>query len=98
MILDRMRLDGKVALVTGGSQGLGLGMARALAEAGADIALVARSEDRLRSAAAEIEALGRKTLTVAADLRDVAAAEHVVDATVEKSGQLDILSRQQPHN
>ncbi len=66
-------------------------MAGALAEAGADIALVARSEDRLRSAAAEIEALGRQTLQIAADLSDVAAAGHVVDATIERFGQLDIL-------
>ena len=74
MILDRMRLDGKVALVTGGSQGLGRGMAIALAEAGADVAVAARSENRLAEAVAEIEDRGRRALAVPVDLSDVEAA------------------------
>ena len=91
MILDRMRLDGKVALVTGGSQGLGLGAARALAEAGADVAIAARSEDRLAEAAAWIEALGRRALPVPVDLSDIRAAMATVDHTVATLGRLDIL-------
>ncbi len=91
MILDRMRLDGKVALVTGGSQGLGLGAAQALAEAGADVAIAARSEDRLVEAAARIEARGRRALPVPVDLSDVRAAMATVDRTVATLGRLDIL-------
>lgn len=91
MILDRMRLDGKAALVTGGSQGLGLGMARALAEAGADVAIVARSEERLAEAAAEIAATGRRVAPLAADLGDLGAALRAVDDAAEALGRLDIL-------
>ena len=91
MILDRMRLDGKVALVTGGSQGLGLGAARALAEAGADVAIAARSEDRLAAAAACIEAYGRRALPIPVDLSDVRAAMATIDRTVTALGRLDIL-------
>lgn len=91
MILDRMRLDGKVALVTGGSQGLGLGAAQALAEAGADVAIAARSADRLAEAAARIEARGRRALPVPVDLSDVRAAMATVDRTVATLGRLDIL-------
>lgn len=91
MVLELMRLDGVAALVTGGSQGLGLGMALALAEAGADVALVARSEDRLREAATKIEALGRRSVVLPADLGDVEAAVRVVDEAAEALGRLDIL-------
>lgn len=91
MVLERMRLDGKVALVTGGSQGLGLGMARALAEAGADIALAARGEDRLAAAAAQIEACGRRALSLPVDLSDLDAAMATIDRAVDGLGRLDIL-------
>lgn len=91
MILDQMRLDGKVALVTGGSQGLGRGMARALAEAGADVALVARSSARLAEAATEIAALGRRALPIPADLADLDAAVQAVDTAAAALGRLDIL-------
>jgi len=91
VILDRMRLDGKAALVTGGSRGLGLGMALALAEAGADVAVVARGKDRLAEAAGEIEARGVRALALPADLADLDAARGVVDAAAEAFGRLDIL-------
>ena len=91
MILDRMRLDGKTALVTGGSQGLGLGMATALAEAGADVAIVARREDRLRAAARQVGATGRRVLALPADLADLDATREVVDTVVGEFGRLDIL-------
>jgi 2-deoxy-D-gluconate 3-dehydrogenase len=91
MILDRMRLDGKAALVTGGSQGLGLGMARALAEAGADIAIVARTEERLAKAAREIAATGRRAVPLTADLGDLDAAVEVVDEAATALGRLDVL-------
>lgn len=91
MTLDRFRLEGKVALITGGSQGLGLAMAEALADAGADVALVARREDRLAAAAERIEARGRRALPLAADLASLDEAVGVVDNTVEELGRLDIL-------
>jgi len=80
-VLDRFRLDGKTALVTGGARGLGKTMATALAEAGADIALTGRSRDSCESAAKEIaEATGRTVrafagdVTVAADVAPLPAA------------------------
>jgi len=91
MILDRMRLDGKVALVTGGNQGLGLGMALALAEAGADVALVARKKELLLEAAREVESRGRQALTLVVDLKDLEAARRSVDDCVEAFGRLDVL-------
>jgi 2-dehydro-3-deoxy-D-gluconate 5-dehydrogenase len=91
MILDRMRLDGKAALVSGGSQGLGLGMARALAEAGADVAIVARSSERLAAAVGEISGWGGRAVAIAADLRDLDAAVGVVDRAAAEFGRLDIL-------
>jgi len=91
MTLERMHLDGKAALVTGGSQGLGLGMALGLAEAGADVAIVARSKERLVEAAKKIEAHGRRALTLAVDLRDLDAAQRAVDDSTEALGKLDIL-------
>lgn len=91
MILERMRLDGKAALVTGGSRGLGFGMAKALAEAGANVAIVARDEQRLGEAARTIAATGRRVIPFAADLSDLASAVEIVDAAADAFGRLDIL-------
>jgi NAD(P)-dependent dehydrogenase (short-subunit alcohol dehydrogenase family) len=90
-VLDSMRLDGKVALVTGGSQGLGLGIAEALAEAGASVAIAARRHDRLQEAASRIEAHGHPVQAVQADLRDLAAVRDVIDSTCNRFGHIDIL-------
>jgi NAD(P)-dependent dehydrogenase (short-subunit alcohol dehydrogenase family) len=86
-----MRLHGKVALVTGGSQGLGLGMATALAEAGADIAIAARSADRLADAAMQLSAIGRRVLPLGVDLSNVEAAMESVEKTVKEFGRIDVL-------
>jgi len=88
-VLDFFRLDGQVAIVTGASRGLGSAMALALAEAGADVALVARGD--LHETQANIEQLGRKALTIHADLADRKAPEEILDATQKAFGHADIL-------
>ena len=90
MALNLFRLDGRVALVTGGDKGLGQGMAVALAQAGADVAIVSRSGQNDATLAA-VEAAGRRGLSLTADLAQVSAAETVVARTVRELGRLDIL-------
>jgi NAD(P)-dependent dehydrogenase (short-subunit alcohol dehydrogenase family) len=86
------KLDGKVALVTGGGQGVGLGIAFALAEAGAAIVITGRHEDKLRGAAEQIRAKGAPdVLTVVGDARKRESAHKTVHATIEKFGHLDVL-------
>jgi NAD(P)-dependent dehydrogenase (short-subunit alcohol dehydrogenase family) len=89
--MPSLRLDGRVALVTGGSRGLGLGMALALAHAGADIALAARTIEQLEGAAELVRATGRQALIVPTDVADVAAVRAAVQQTVVHFGRLDIL-------
>jgi 2-deoxy-D-gluconate 3-dehydrogenase len=84
------RVDGKAALVTGGSQGLGLAMADALASAGANVAVVARSHDRLESAAEKLRVHGTQIVTVEADLRQLDQVFRAVDEAAEQLGGLDI--------
>ncbi len=84
-------LSGKRALVTGGSAGIGLGMARGLAAAGADVALWGRGTDRLAKAAADLEATGVRVLTRSVDVSDEAAVRDGVAATVEELGGLDVV-------
>ena len=91
MILDRFRLDEKVAIVTGGGQGIGRGTAIALAEAGADVVVAARTEADIEEVAAEIRSLGRRALAVPTDVMDDDALDHLVDTTVAEMGQLDLL-------
>ena len=85
-------LTGKVALVTGGSQGLGKAMARGLAEAGADIVISSRSEEKLKAALAEILAgTGRKGAYFVADMNDRGQVRKLAKQAVEKFGRIDIL-------
>jgi NADP-dependent 3-hydroxy acid dehydrogenase YdfG len=84
-------LNGKTALVTGASSGIGRATALALAQAGAGVALVARRAERLAELAAEIEAAGGKALALAADVTDETAATQAVDDAVAYFGGLDIL-------
>jgi 2-deoxy-D-gluconate 3-dehydrogenase len=88
-VLDSFRLDGKVAIVTGASRGLGAALARGLAEAGANIALVARGD--LTRVRLEIEALGRRCIEVEADVAATDAADRIVDRAVHGLGSADIL-------
>src|SRR5213592_4893562 len=92
MYLDRFRLDGKVALVTGGSKGLGKAMARGLAEAGADVAISSRHEAELKPALDEILAgTGRRGYYFVADMTDRAAVKKLADDATAKLGKIDIL-------
>lgn len=86
-----MKLEGKIALVTGGGQGVGRGIALALAREGADIALFGRTADKLEAVAAEVQALGRRTATLAGDVCDAGSLEAVVAKTNETLGGIDIL-------
>jgi NAD(P)-dependent dehydrogenase (short-subunit alcohol dehydrogenase family) len=90
-ILERFSLAGKVALVTGASSGLGAGFGRALAQAGADVALAARRRAGLEATSRQIQDLGRKALVVETDITDPDACTAAVQATVEHFGHLDIL-------
>ena len=91
-VLDRFRLDGKRALVTGGARGLGLTMARALAEVGADVALCGRSIDPCKEAAASIAAAtGRRAKAFAADVTVAADVDRLVAEVESELGEIDVL-------
>lgn len=91
MILEKYKLNGRVALVTGSSQGLGQGMALALGEAGANVALVARKKAGLEETARLIESSGGKAYVLPADVSKIGEAERIVQETVAHFGRLDIL-------
>lgn len=84
-------LDGKVALVTGGSRGIGRAIALRLGQEGADVAICARNVDQAGEIADEIESLGRKCLVRACDVADAEQAGALIALTVEELGQLNIL-------
>jgi 2-deoxy-D-gluconate 3-dehydrogenase len=88
-ILDQFSLRDRVAIVTGASRGLGAGMARALADAGADVALVARGDTT--APARDIAALGRKSVTIPLDIAAPGAADKILVDTVAALGRADIL-------
>jgi NAD(P)-dependent dehydrogenase (short-subunit alcohol dehydrogenase family) len=91
-VLDTFRLDGKVALITGGARGLGKTMAIALGEAGADIALAGRSREACEKAAGEIaEATGRTVRAFAADVAAAADVTRLAAAVTAACGSIDIL-------
>ena len=88
---DMFSLEGKTALVTGASRGIGRAIALGFAEAGADVAVAARTEEDLKTLAKEIDSVGRKAVVLPTDVRDRDAIQAMFDKTVEAFGHLDIV-------
>jgi 7-alpha-hydroxysteroid dehydrogenase len=91
VILDRFRLDDKVAIVTGAGRGLGEGAALAFAEMGADVVCAARTPAQIESVAERVRGLGRRALAVPCDVMDTAQLEEVVARTLKEFGRIDVL-------
>ena len=91
MILDEFRVTDRVAVVTGGGQGIGRGIAIGLAEAGADVVVAARTEADLREVVAQVERAGRRGLAVVTDVLEAEDRQRLVDETLREFGRLDIL-------
>jgi 7-alpha-hydroxysteroid dehydrogenase len=91
MILDRFRLDDKVAVVTGAGRGLGAAIALAFAEAGADVLIASRTESQLEAVAEQVRAAGRRAHIVTADLAHPEATAQLAGQAVEAFGKLDIV-------
>ncbi len=89
--LDRFRLDGKVAVITGAGKGIGAAIARAFADAGADCVLTARTEADLESVASDVRARGRRAMVVPTDVNDLEALSNLVERGVAELGGLDIV-------
>ena len=90
-VLDRFRLDGRVAVVTGASSGLGVAFAQALAEAGADVVLGARRVDRLPETGALVEAAGRRYAYEQTDVTEPEQCTRLVEKAVAEFGRVDVL-------
>ena len=90
-VLDKFRLDGKVALITGGGRNLGRETARSFAEAGADIVVTSRTLSEVEKTAEEVRKIGRKALALVMDVTNFADVQEVVRRIVSEMGKIDIL-------
>ena len=90
-IYDRFRLDGKIAVVTGGSKGIGRGIALAFADCGADVVIIARGQKDSESVVKEIEARGQKSIAISADVMDLESIPKALDKVCNEMGRLDIM-------
>ena len=90
-VLDKLRLDGKITLVTGAGRGLGRAMALDLAEAGADVVVTSRTQAQIDETADLIKAQGRRSLAVTVDITDSTTVNTLIEAARTEFGQVDIL-------
>lgn len=90
-ILERFKLDGKVAVITGGSRGIGAAIAKAFVEAGADVVIAARDEEKLEQTALSLRALGKRVLTRTTDVMKEEQLQALVDAALAEFGHIDVL-------
>lgn len=90
-LLDKFRLDGQVAVITGAGKGIGAGIARAFAEAGADVVLAARTEADLRAVAEDVEAQGRRAVVQVTDVLEFEQLQQLADVAMAEFGRIDIL-------
>ncbi len=87
-IIDRFRLDGQVAVVTGGGRGIGEGIALGMAEAGADIVVAARRTEEIEAVAEKVRALGRRALAITTDMMEIEQVQALADKTFAELGAL----------
>jgi NAD(P)-dependent dehydrogenase (short-subunit alcohol dehydrogenase family) len=91
MSYSRLELNGKIAVVIGGTSGIGLAIAKGMAEAGADVIPTSRRQDQVDAAAQEIESRGKRSLRVSSDVSDRGSLERVLEASITAFGKVDIL-------
>jgi NAD(P)-dependent dehydrogenase (short-subunit alcohol dehydrogenase family) len=90
-MLERLSLDGKVVVITGGGTGLGLAMVRALARAGANLSIAGRRQGPIDDAASEVQALGREALAISTDVSDSDQVNRLISTTLDHFGHIDVL-------
>ena len=90
-MLERFRLDGKIAIVTGAGRGIGAATARAMGEAGANVVLASRTAKQLETVAADVRAFGGQALVIPTDVNENANIEALAHATIEEFGRIDIV-------